>query len=49
MEDGVGVRVAGALKGVVRVKSFDAPVAELRAEVARLMGEHQETAGPCTA
>lgn len=35
----VVVKVAGALKGVVRIRSYDSPVSELRAEVARLTGE----------
>lgn len=33
------IKVSGALKGVVRIKSFGATVGELRAEVARLLGE----------
>lgn len=33
------VKVAGALKGVVRLPSYEASTGELRAEVARLLGE----------
>jgi hypothetical protein len=33
------IKVSGALKGVVRIQSFQATVGELRAEVARLLGE----------
>jgi hypothetical protein len=33
------IKVSGALKGVVRISSFEATVGELRAEVARLLGE----------
>lgn len=39
MDESVAVKVAGALKGVVRIRSFEATVSELRAEVARLMGK----------
>jgi hypothetical protein len=34
----VCVKVAGALRGVVRLPSYEAPVGALRAEVARLLG-----------
>eukprot|EP00878_Enallax_costatus_P007978 GHUV01008344.1.p1 GENE.GHUV01008344.1~~GHUV01008344.1.p1 ORF type:complete len:183 (+),score=44.80 GHUV01008344.1:281-829(+) len=38
MDDSVAVKVAGALKGVVRIRSFESTVAELRTEIARLIG-----------
>uniref|UniRef100_A0A383VM59 UBA domain-containing protein n=1 Tax=Tetradesmus obliquus TaxID=3088 RepID=A0A383VM59_TETOB len=37
-QEGVSIKVAGALKGAVRVASFDISAGELRAEVARLLG-----------
>lgn len=38
-DDTVTIKVAGALKGVVFIKSYDATAGELRVEVARLLGE----------
>jgi hypothetical protein len=48
-QEGVSIKVAGALKGAVRVASFDVTAGELRAEVARLLGEHVRPAAGHTA
>jgi hypothetical protein len=48
-QEGVSIKVAGALKGAVRVASFDVAAGELRAEVARLLGEQAGQAADHTA
>jgi hypothetical protein len=48
-QEGVSIKVAGALKGAVRVASFDVSAGELRAEVARLLGERGQPAADHTA
>jgi hypothetical protein len=37
-DNSVAVRVAGALKGAVRLPSFESTVAQLRNEVSRVLG-----------
>jgi hypothetical protein len=48
-QEGVSIKVAGALKGAVRVASFDVTAGELRAELARLLGEQTRPAAGHTA
>jgi hypothetical protein len=48
-QEGVSIKVAGALKGAVRVASFDVTAGELRAEVSRLLGEQVRLAAGHTA